>query len=373
MLVMLACITLSAKAVSILYGPYLQAVTDSSATIMWVTDVDAGAWVEVGVEGDAQPKVYYESELGHKVCGRVHKVTVPHLKAGTKYAYKIFSQEVDSSRKPVGEVVAREKTAGSRPLTFKTLDPNKEKIMFTVVNDIHGKNTVLENLMYECVERGNDFILYNGDMVSHMNSEREIFGGFINTSVNIFAAEIPFYMCRGNHETRGSFAHNYMSYFPTTTGEPYFSFRHGPVYFILLDSGEDKPDTDIAYYDTARFDEYRQRQAEWLKGVVASDDFKNSPFKVVLIHQPLANAWHGGVHSRECFLPILNEAGIDLGLSAHTHRYAHWAQNPQDVNFPVIVNSNVHSVVVEADATALKVLVKNQNDETLKTFTYNAD
>lgn len=372
MMVMLLGITLSAKAVTFLYGPYLQAVTEERATIVWVTDTEANAWVEVAAEGE-QPKSYFESELGHKVCGRVHRITVPHLKAGVKYTYKIFSQEVDASRRPVGEPIMLDKAASGRPLTLTANNANKAKVKFTVVNDIHSKNAVLESFVSEGVERGNDFMIYNGDMVSHMNAERELFGGFITTSVNIFASEIPFYMCRGNHESRGSFAHNYLRYFPTITGHTYYAFRHGPVFCILLDSGEDKPDTDIAYYDTALFDDFRQREAEWLKGVVASEEFKAAPFRVVFIHQPLNHSWHGGTHSRECFMPILNDADIDLCISAHTHRHSYVQPNEIGNKFPILVNSNVNAITVEADAATMTAVVKNQDGEVVRSESYGID
>ena len=45
----------------------------------------------------------------------------------------------------------------------------------------------------------------------------------------------------------------------------YYSFNHGPVHIIVLDTGEDKADSHPVYAGLADFDKYRDSQAEWLK------------------------------------------------------------------------------------------------------------
>ena len=45
----------------------------------------------------------------------------------------------------------------------------------------------------------------------------------------------------------------------------YYTFRHGPAFFVVLDCGEDKPDNDIEYSGLADFDRYRATAADWLK------------------------------------------------------------------------------------------------------------
>ena len=79
-----------------------------------------------------------------------------------------------------------------------------------------------------------------------MNDEAQFFGGFMDTATNMFAGEVPAFFARGNHETRGAFSVNFPEYFPTNSGKLYYAFRQGPVYFIVLDCGEDKPDSDIS-------------------------------------------------------------------------------------------------------------------------------
>lgn len=47
-----------------------------------------------------------------------------------------------------------------------------------------------------------DFVVFNGDMVSFSLNEDQIFSGFMDTAVSVFAKEIPMYYARGNHETQ---------------------------------------------------------------------------------------------------------------------------------------------------------------------------
>lgn len=109
---------------------------------------------------------------------------------------------------------------------------------------------------------------------------------------------------------------------------------------LLLDCGEDKPDSDIEYGGLGAYDAYREEEAAWLRETVASEEFRNASARIVLLHIPLGNGtWHGNIHLEELFLPILNDADIDVMLSGHTHRYSFHPANDK-VRFPVLVNDN---------------------------------
>lgn len=103
----------------------------------------------------------------------------------------------------------------------------------------------------------------------------------------------------------------------------YYSFDHGPVHFVVLDSGEDKEDSHWAYSGLNDFDGYRSMQAEWLKEEIKSQHFKNAKWQIALSHMPLFGSGdgHGTLDCRRKWAPLLNEAKIDLHISGHTHRY----------------------------------------------------
>lgn len=369
--VALLCGISSAQAIKIIHGPYLQCVGEREATIVWVTDVPAMSWVELAADDGThfyqreQPK-YYETYLGKRVIGTLHKVRITNLEPGKRYRYAVASKEVlktKHNRIHFGSIAATNvysKGANYIP----TLNPTKESFEFLVLNDIHAKQDRLEALL-NCYQKDKtDLVFYNGDMVSYVPSEQMLFEGFVDASVKRFAKDVPFYLVRGNHETRGIFATSYLNYFPTPTNKPYFTMKHGDVFFIVLDGGEDKPDSNLEYYETARYDEYRKEEAEWLKKVVASEECKNAKYRVVLMHMPPVGGkhmWHGPKHAGECFFPILNEANIAVMLSAHTHRYSYHAPlDGTDAKFPILVNSNKCALKAYVNGEGIKIEVVDE-------------
>jgi Icc-related predicted phosphoesterase len=363
------------QGIKITHGPYLQNVGENEATIMWLTDKNAVSWVELAPDNgltfynQVHPKTF-ASKIGIKTEGKIHTVTLRDLKPGTRYQYRVYSQEVlkhEDTRVYYGDIVATNVYA-KNAISLVTNDHNKASITFSMLNDIHGRNDVLEKLLAKVEPMKNDLIIFNGDMVSVINSEEQLFGDFMDKSVELFAKEIPMYYARGNHETRGSFASLFQNYFTPLRPALYYTFRQGPVCFIILDSGEDKPDSDKEYYGIVDYDAYRTEEAQWLSKVVESKDFLDAPFKVAICHIPPDNDWHGNVEVLKKFVPILNRAKVDIMLSGHEHRHFNRAANEQ-VRFPVLVNSN--NAVVKATATAqeLSLEVISVNGEKVDTIT----
>lgn len=358
------------------YGPYLQNMGENEVTVVWVTTANALGWVEMAPDDNThfyaeQRPQFFQTENGRKLVGTLHKVTIKGLKKGTKYRYRIYSREVLENLHwdtTFGKVAA---SSPSRLFTFTTLDGMKDEFNIAVVNDIHAKNDVLESLLKGIDIDKQDFIVFNGDMMSHLNSEELMFDGFLNKSVEMFASNLPFFFTRGNHETRGPFSTRFMDYFPTSTGKPYYTFRHGPVFFLMLDSGEDKPDTDIEYGGLSAYDQYREEEAEWLKKVVETEEFKSAPVKIVFIHVPaFTSTWHGTLHVGELFIPILNKAGIDLMMCGHTHRYSYQEKGKNGNNFPIITNSHTELIEVSVKGKKIDVRIKDQQGKQTKQFNF---
>ena len=359
----LLCGVSSAQAIKIIHGPYLQAVSATEATIIWVTDVDALSWVEVAPEDGKHfyykdRQKFYQTHFGKRVIGTLHQVRVTGLEAGTKYRYAIASKEVlaqQGNRIHYGNIVSTN-VYRKGAQTIPTLDPKKESIELVVMNDVHAKIEKMEAYLTHCFDKNRtDMVIFNGDMVSSVPSEKIIFDGFLDTAVKHFASDVPFFYVRGNHETRGKCALKFSDYFPTTTGKPYYTFTHGNTFFIMLDGGEDKPDNNIEYYETAAYDAYRAEEAEWLKKVVESEECKSAKHRIVFLHMPPIDGhkmWHGTRHIRELFIPILNKANISAMLCGHVHKYSF---HEDQAEFPIVVNSFEDALKVKVDNSGIKV------------------
>lgn len=349
--------------IQITHAPYLQNLGENEVTIIWTVNKPSVGWVELAPDDGThfyqteRPK-FFNAKNGIKQTSTVHAVHLKGLKAGTRYRYRVYSQEVLSHvgwRVIYGNVAATS-VYGKQPLEFQTSDHSRQAVNFAMVNDIHGKSDLLEKLVSHCDLKTTDMFLFNGDMVSIFNSEKEIFEGFMDKATELFASEIPMYYTRGNHETRGSFATAFQDYFSPKQEHIYYMFRQGPVCFVILDSGEDKPDSDLEYAGITVYDQYRTEQAEWLKGVLESKEYKEAPFKVVVCHIPPFGGWHGNEEVAEKFMPLLNNAGVDIMLCAHLHRYIR-NDAKEGVRFPIIVNSNNTVLKAEADSRALNIKI----------------
>jgi hypothetical protein len=366
-----------AQDVKITHGPYLQNVGEHEATIVWTTDNDAVSWVELAPAGNEsfylkERPQYYQTRDGNRVVGKLHKITISGLERGTEYRYRIFSRAAMIDKLLYGNV-ASSNVYNKKPLRFTTLDHRKPEISFVTLNDIHGRIGDLNALSGSVKYGATDLMIFNGDMIDYMNNEQQFFSAFMDESVKLFASEVPVFYARGNHETRGSFNWYFSDYFPTSSGKLYYTFRQGPVHFIVLDSGEDKPDSDIEYYGLAQFDAYRTEQQEWLKKELQSESFRTAPYKVVIMHIPPTNDdWHGTLDIQKKFLPLLNNIGITVMFCGHLHRYQYVEPAAGLHDFPILINAANTSLEVKATKNEMSVKRKDTSGKELNVFTYPA-
>lgn len=359
-------------------GPYIQNVTTSGFTVMWISDVDAVAWVEVAPDDNQsfyyadRPKFYDLSGAGIKPVNKVHKVTVSGLEPGTRYRYRIMMKAVDKYYHFLDINYGREYGADvytSEPPVVKTLETSYKEVKFSVVNDIHEKDSVLRRLFADQEKTSKmDFIVFNGDMTSSVTSVDKLVQYDLTPACELFASELPFYMVRGNHEFRGRDAIHLPEYFDFPQHGPYYTFKYGKFFFLVMDSGEDKPDNDIEYQEAYCTDPYLRAEAEWIKDVVESEDWKNAEKRIVFSHIPpqTNNAWHGNWNMSNIFLPVLNGAGVDLMICGHRHSFALEKVGVSDAAFPVLVNSNCERADVKVTPKSISIEIFNPDGKKLR-------
>jgi hypothetical protein len=175
---------------------------------------------------------------------------------------------------------------------------------------------------------------------------------------------------RGNHETRGKFSRELKDYFSTKNDKGYFAYQWGPVFNIVLDTGEDKPDDHPVYAGIVDFDGYRKEQSKWLEEIMKSSAYKKAKFRVVMMHIPLYHSgdWHGPMHCRELFAPLFKKYKADIVISGHTHTYGVWPPSAEHP-YPVIIGGGPQEgkrtlIKVKADSKTLDlVMLKDDGSE----------
>lgn len=350
------------------HGPWLQNMSPSGVTIVWTTNKPGVPAINLTLP-DGKTRFVRNSQDGIIDGGGIlHKVRVEGLEPGTVYKYSLNSVQI---LKYQAYKVYYGDTLSGLPLSFTTPYLKSEKLNFTVFNDVHELSGKMALYLKQNKIEDQDFYIFNGDMINFLEETDQLFPGFIDTATFYFAATKPFYYIRGNHETRGFVARDLKKWFDYKENRFYYSFDQGPVHFIVLDSGEDKPDNNRYYFGLADYDSYRMKELEWLKNEVRSDAFTKAKYRIVLVHMPVIKAEKQNYTMKflaDNFGPVLQGTGIDLMMSGHTHRNTFYEKGKSGFNYPVLVNSNNSFVEVKADNQEIKAIVKDIKGNVIGTY-----
>jgi len=340
-------------------GPYLQSPSSSSMTIRWITNMPCLSWVAYGESAETLDQKQQVANLGLiQANNTVNVITLDNLKPGTTYYYKVCSKRIESFA-PYKVIFGE--TYLSDIYSFRTIDPKAEQLSFLVFNDIHDRPESFPVLLKFNGNKQNDFVFLNGDMFNFQIDEDQIINNLLVPFGGLFT-NTPFFLSRGNHETRGKFARQLPDYFHRKGSNFYFSMQYGSVYFIVLDSGEDKEDVNGEYYGMVDFDSYRLEQAAWLKKEIEKPAFKKAKHKVVFSHIPLyySGTWHGTMHCREVWGDLFNKGKIDVLISGHTHVHGIHPAVPGEHNYPIVIGGgpldHIRTIIkVNVDAKGLEL------------------
>lgn len=292
-------------AVTLLWKPYLQQLTDTSVIILWVTQTGAN------------PEVHYSSDTSfssvvvgstHSTIGatQLHRVELTGLQPNTHYNYKIY---IDGEELLVDE-----------SLSFQTAPPigSSTPSTFLVFGD-YGRNSTSQQLLRDQMLLDSfNFILTTGDNAYNSGSYIEFDNNVFKIYQDLFT-KVGLFPSLGNHDYRTDNAAPYLDIFElpqnawqSGSQERYYSFDFGNVHFVVLDSN-DPLRVDDATAGNDMFD--------WLRNDLAQTP---QPWKVVAFHHA---AYSPGLHGSDSdvqskLVPIFEQYGVDLVLNGHDHIYS---------------------------------------------------
>jgi len=369
---LLYVLTIYSGPVRITGGPYLQAPTETSMTIMWTTSQESVSWVEYGE--DLNLKAYGTERGLIDANQKIHRVTISGLEPGESVPYRVVSRKI---RNFFPYNVEYGNTVTSDSYSFTTLDTSSETASFLVINDLHEHYDLWPGILADIDENPVDFIIFNGDYFNDLNHESQLMNSLIKPVSEHFASEIPFILIRGNHETRGILARELLNYVTLPGEEYYFTFGHGPVRFMALDSGEDKEDGHIEYSGLAAFEEYRKEETAWLERELTTEEWREAPWRIVFSHIPL-HEYLSNESPHLSYQPewnrLLGSAGTDLLLSGHTHKME-IAEATEEIPFPIIIGGGRYEetdgfvvVRVDADRDSMQVSLTDHKGNSIDTY-----
>jgi 3',5'-cyclic AMP phosphodiesterase CpdA len=198
---------------------------------------------------------------------------------------------------------------------IKEKESNNKKFSFVVIGDNRDGDDIFKKIIKKINQTKIDFIINNGDLVSHgFEYEYKKYLEIIKKS------KIPIISCIGNHEIP---FYGSKSNFRKYIGKPYFSFSYKNAYFIFLDNANKER---VSY-----------KQMKWLKKELKkSKKFKH---KFVFLHVPLYDPRKGYLkkgHSMKDksnakeLNKLFDKYKIDMIFCSHIHTFiqGYWRKTP---------------------------------------------
>ncbi len=268
---------MSAKILSPIDGPVVCAVGKDYVICV---PVRKKLLMKIAVDG----KEYFCHSNGvRKSDVKVQKITVPSEALNRAKKYTVI-YEVINSRAPYS---CDKQEPVSVEYSFRP--PEKESgIKIYHLSDVHGFEKA-------AVKTGDffgselDLLILNGDIASSSNTSNDILLTF-RIAHKITKGEIPCVISRGNHDLRGKYAEKLEEFLPTDNGRTYFTVRLGSLWILVLDCGEDKPDSHKEYSGTAAFHQFRERESEFIDKIIENSkneyDAEDVKYRFVLCHIP---------------------------------------------------------------------------------------
>jgi hypothetical protein len=310
-------------AATLVRGPYLQQPAPDQIVIRWRTKETTDAVVTFGRAPGALNR-----EVRSRVRGADHEAKLDGLEPATRYYYAIGDADGVIASGSDFHFTTAPLPGRDTPTRIWVLgDPGSQSGA--------GSRAVRDAYAAWSGSRRADMILMLGDNAYTAGLDHQyqvsVFDRF-----KTFLRNTPLWSVIGNHEgNKGgkredssdsveqsgpyydifSFPKKAESGGVASNTEAYYSFDHGNIHFVMLDS----------YFSTDNRENFRARMVAWLKS-----DLSNQNAKWIIAawhHSPYSKGSHDSdegsreTYLRKTILPILESHGVDLVLTGHSHAY----------------------------------------------------
>ncbi|HKZ79049.1 MAG TPA: post-COAP-1 domain-containing protein [Pyrinomonadaceae bacterium] len=305
------------SAASLVRGPYLQSGTPTSIVVRWRTDIPADSQVRYGPAPDA-----LSSSSLDPAPTTEHEVVLSGLSPSTRYCYSVgSSSQVLSGGDDAHCFETAPPVGTSSPVRIWAFgdagfaDDSQRAVRDAYLNFAGGRRTNVWLML-------GDNAYFNGTDAEYQAAVFDMYPSLLKSTV--------LWSTFGNHEAFSSDSPSqsgpyYDAFtFPTkgeaggaaSGTEAYYSFDYANIHFVSLDSDDTPRGTS-------------DRMLTWLREDLSGN---TQDWTIVMFHHPpyskgshdSDNAADSGgrmMEMRENAMPIIEEFGVDLVLTGHSHSY----------------------------------------------------
>jgi hypothetical protein len=301
-----------AFAATVVRGPYLQSASSDSITVRWRTDVATDSRVQFGLSSGSLTSV-----ASNATYTTEHIVKLTGLSPNTKYFYNVGS----SSAVQAGDSTYYFETSP----TTGTAVPTRIWVIGDAGTGTTGQAAVYNAYRSFTGSTYTDFWLMLGDNAYNSGTDAEYQTKMFNMYPEMMR-QSPLWATIGNHDgVSADSATQTGPYYDIHTfpkngeaggiasgTEAYYSFNYGNIHVIVLDSNETSRSTTGAMMN-------------WLKADLAN--VAATWLIAIWHHPPYTKGSHNSdtetnlIEMRQNFLPVLENYGVDLVLTGHSHSY----------------------------------------------------
>ncbi len=275
----------------ITFGPYVQRVSETGATIFIRTDEAQVLTLNYRKVGADTWKTIEDNS-----AKTVHRFRLATLKQGREYEY--FIANADGDHLTLTYTFQTEKDV-------TTDDP----LRVAVVGDFGAFTTDELRVVTQMMWWKPDIILTTGDNAYESGTLDEYTNNVFKPYQPLLA-EVPMYASMGNHDYTTEEGDPMKEVFEMPTGnsgtEDYYSFNYDNIHFVAVNSNLDY---------TVGSDQYT-----WLQEDLETADQR---WKIVYFHHPVYSSGdHGSTSGMDSILaPLFSANDVDLVLNGHDHDY----------------------------------------------------
>lgn len=221
------------RAAAVTKGPWILAVTPTTATIRWETNAPAESRVHIG--NQFGPPIHSQWALGTSVCTEgsgpcLHTTSISGLSPAHNYNYLLGDTAplplMPATLHPTGTLTTA--PTGAAPFSFAVLGDAQ-------YNNASAPWPFSEVSSFTCAERSDlrGPLLHTGDMVWSSPGD-DAWSRFFSHGAQMLA-NCPFVPVPGNNDDPAGFGRLFLS---PTSSATIRAFDHGNTHFILLDSND---------------------------------------------------------------------------------------------------------------------------------------